>query len=397
MMTDKNSITALEGVYANSVQAGIKKSGYDLSYIYVPNAVASAGVFTQNQFASSSVLYTKKNIARHTIKALLVNSGNSNTATGVEGEKNTKEIAKLTAKLLGLEAYEVAVSATGIIGRPLPMEKIREAIPQLLSEPHAKKGHLVAKGILTTDLVEKTVFLTKKIGKKTITVAGITKGSGMIAPNMATTLAYLVTNCALSSSQLQECVIEATNASYNLLSVDTDTSTSDMMLCFATGEYKINAFDKNELEAFQELLTEACIDLAKQIAKDGEGATKLIEVTVTKAASKKDAAKIAKQVIDSPLVKTAIHGEDPNWGRFIMAIGKEPSVKVNPKKVSISLGENLIFSNGEPVDYNAQSVQNILAKSEVTISIDLGLGHGTATAWGCDLTKKYIDINTEYN
>ena len=396
-MNDTQLFTDLNGVYGSAVHAGIKEKGLDLAYIYVPDAVSSAGVFTQHKFASSSVLHTKKTMKKHTIKAVVINSGNANTATGSKGEADTKTLARIAAKQLQLNPSEVGVSATGIIGKHLPMTVVEPALESLLAEPQKKEGNLVAEGILTTDLVPKSVFVSKKIGKKTITVAGITKGSGMIAPNMATTLGYLVTNCALDTQQLQSALNEAADLSYNMMSVDADTSTSDMLLCFATGQYKINTHDKDELQAFQSLLNEASISLAKQIAKDGEGASKLIEVSITGAASKKDASLMAKQVIDSPLVKTAIHGEDPNWGRLIMAIGKNPDLKLNPKKVSISIGSELIFSKGEPVAYNEASVKQVLAGSEVGISIDCALATGSATAWGCDLTKAYIDINTDYN
>ena len=266
-MTSSLKLDELEGVYASSIASGIKAKGLDLSFIYVPDAVACAGVFTQHKFAASSIVYTKKNLKKQVLKAVIIKSGNSNAATGEQGEKNTKTIAKIAARYLNLKPFEVGIAATGIIGKPLPMQKIEKGLPKLLSNPKVKNSQALSRGILTTDLVEKTVCISKKIGKKTITIAGVTKGSGMMAPNMATTLGYLVCNCDIKQELLQQCFSNAIEDSYNMMSIDTDTSTSDMMLCFATGQYKINVANKDELNAFQDLLTEACIDLAKTNCK----------------------------------------------------------------------------------------------------------------------------------
>lgn len=390
------TFTDLDGVFGHAIHCGIKESALDLSYIYIPNAVASAGVYTQNKFLASSVSFTKKCDKRHTLKAMIINSGNANAATGKQGEKNTKRLAQLTASYLGLNTVEVGVAATGIIGKQLPMECIEKGLPTLFENIHEKNGEKVTQAILTTDLVEKSVTKSMKIGKKTITVSGITKGSGMMAPNMATTLAFIVCNVSLNNKQLQRCLSKAVQYSYNMMSVDTDTSTNDMLMCFATGQYNISS-DKDQMNMFQELLTEVCIDLAKLIAKDGEGATKLISVEVKRASSYRDAQIIAKNVIDSPLVKTAIHGEDPNWGRIMMAIGKDESVKLNPNKVSIFIGQQCLFENGEPIHCDLTNVKKELANNDVNIIIDCALGKGQAKGWGCDLTKGYIEINTEYN
>lgn len=389
--------TDLDGVFGSAVAAGIKDNGVDLAYIYVPNAVATAGVFTQHKFSASSVTYTKKCLKHTNLKAIIINSGNANAVTGLQGIKDTKKIAKIAAKKLDLESNQIGIAATGIIGKALPMDVIESGLETLLEKKEQKQANLVAKAILTTDLVEKVTYVEKKIGKKTITVAGITKGSGMIAPNMATMLGFLVTNVSVSKDVLQRCLINATNVSYNMISVDTDTSTNDMFMCFATGQYKINQADKQELNAFQQALNEASINLAKQIAQDGEGAKKLIQVDVTQAVSIKMAQHIAKLVVNSPLVKTAIHGEDPNWGRIVMAIGKDTSIKLNPEKVSIKIGNHIIFSQGAPVEFDRAKLKKELAKSSIFIIIDCAIGSSSATAWGCDLTKGYIDINTEYN
>ena len=390
-------LTDIEGVYAAGIAAGIKKKDLDLGLLYVPNAVASAAVFTKHKFKASSVSYTQKSSKRHVLKAMIINSGNANAVTGKQGHSDTKLMALQVASMLDLKPSEVGVASTGIIGKPLPMQTIETGIKQLCKLKESKQGADLAKAILTTDLVPKTTFKQKKIGKKTIQVAGITKGSGMISPNMATTLGFLVTNVKVSSAVLQECLKKAIDASYNMLSVDTDTSTNDMVVCIASGAYAISQHDPDQIKAFQNVLDEACIDLAKQIAKDGEGATKLIEVYVKQAARMSDARQIAKQVIDSPLVKTAIHGEDPNWGRLIMAIGKNDAIKLNPEKVNVMLGCEYIIKDGQPTQVSRAVLSKQLKSNEVEITIDCQLGKASTRAWGCDLTKGYIDINTEYN
>ena len=390
------SITDITGVYASAIEAGIKAKGLDLGLLYVPEAVASAVVGTQHKFKASSVAYTLK-ANRHCLKAMIINSGNANAVTGKQGHIDTKAMASQTAKLLGLNPNEVGVASTGIIGKTLPMKKIQDGITTLCNQNEKKEGSQLAKAILTTDLVVKATFKQAKIGKKTIQIAGITKGSGMIAPNMATTLGFLVTNVKLTQESLQQCLTKAINKSYNMLSVDTDTSTNDMIVCFASGEYAINQHDPEHINAFQKCLDEACIDLAMQIAKDGEGATKLIEVRVINAARYSDAQQIAKQVCDSPLVKTAIHGEDPNWGRLIMAIGKNHALKINPDKIKVILGSEIIVKEGHPVNLDRNQLKKQLQTDHVIITVDCTIGNANATAWGCDLTTGYININTDYN
>lgn len=390
-------ITDIEGVYASGIHCGIKKTGAkDLAYISVPEATGSAGVFTKNQFCAACVTHTKKHVA--SLKAMIINSGNANAGTGENGAKNVKKTAKEVAQVLGIKLQEVGVASTGIIGVQLPMDKIESGIKTLLQNPKEKKGLDAAEAILTTDTFTKCVSHSQKIGKKTITVAGIAKGSGMIEPNMATMLAYIVTDADMRSDLLQRSLKVACDASFNMISVDTDTSTSDMVVAFASGAYAFNKNNAEELAAFQTLLTQTCIDLAKLVIQDGEGATKIIECQVTGAATITDAKKIAKSIINSPLIKTAIHGEDPNWGRIIMAIGKTPGIKLNPNKVSIRIGDHLIFEKGEPlIAPKMAELKTHLAQKEVVLAVDLGLNKAHATAWGCDLSKRYIDINTDYN
>lgn len=390
--------TDLEGVYAGGIHSGCKYSGKkDLSFIYVPDAVASAGVFTQNQCCGANITLTRKSLKTNTLKAIIINSGNSNAATGAEGVRNAKRMAKKTAECLGLNPSEVGVASTGIIGVQLNIDKIEAGIDTLLADPKIKDGEAAAAGIMTTDLVVKHVFKEAKIGKKVIQVAGIAKGSGMIEPNMATMLSFLVTNADIPQPTFQEWLKEAVDKSFNMISVDTDTSTSDMVVAFATGERQFSLSNKDEVEQYKALLTDVCIELGKKIARDGEGATKIIECQVTGAATHADARAVAKSVINSPLIKTAIHGGDPNWGRLLMAVGKTPGIKVNAAKLSFKFGNCLVFKDGEPTTFHKETAAAELKHEHVVVYVDLGLSSGTATAWGCDLTKGYIDINVDYN
>lgn len=391
-------ITDLEGVYANGVEIGLKaKGGKDLAFIYVPEAVASAAVFTQNKCCGANISYTKKALKTNTLKAMIINAGNANAATGDQGLKNCKKMAQLAAKKLGLRTTEVGVASTGIIGKQLDMPIVEAGIEKLFQDIYVKDGDAASKAILTTDLVEKLASAEAKIGKKTIKVVGMAKGSGMIEPNMATMLGFLTTNVAISQDLLQTWLQEAVDKSFNMMSVDTDTSTSDMVVIFATGEYQFSVRNKEEVQAFKELLLDVCVALAKKVARDGEGATKLIEVRVTGAATHTEAKKIAKSIVNSPLIKTAIHGADPNWGRLLMAVGKTEGIRINQNSLTFSFGNVNVFKEGEPQPFDKNQARKELSQEEVVIHVDCGLSTGTATAWGCDLTKGYIDINVDYN
>jgi len=391
------TITDIYGVYADGIAAGIKPGKPDLAYIYVPKVVGAAGVFTTNRFQAACVQYTRKVMKRHLVKAVIINAGNANAATGDLGMKNARLTAQKAATLLGILPTEVAVASTGIIGVQLPMDKMESGLDRLLSGPPTHNGEAAATAIMTTDLVPKHAFAEAKIGKKIFQVAGIAKGSGMIAPNMATMLGFITTNATLDSPTLTRVLKEVVADTFNQISVDTDTSTNDMVLAFATGEHQFPETDKAAMAQFKSLLYDVCCDLAKAIARDGEGATKLIEVEVVRAATRSDATAIAHSVMNSPLVKTAIHGADPNWGRIVAAIGKTQNVKLNPEKVDISFGGIEVFKNGSPVSFDRAAVVALLKHPDVFIQIDLKLATGSAKVWGCDLTKGYIDINTEYS
>ena len=389
------TITDIEGVYANGSHCGIKADKKDLAFIYVPDATASAGVFTKNKCAAPSVSLTKSHLAKSTLKAVIISSGNANAYTGEQGHQDTEKMIAITASKLGVLPTEVGVASTGVIGVPLPMEKLEAGITQLLENPKAQKGHDAAEAILTVDLVTKEVFKEAENNGETLQVAGISKGSGMIAPNMATTLTYLVTDAALDSEDLQNSLQAAIDLSLNQVSVDTDTSTNDMVLLFSTGAKALKT--DAEKAVFQSLLNEACIDIAKQIARDGEGAKKLFEVNVNGAASHQDAVIVSKNVVSSPLVKTAVAAASANWGRLVMAIGKEESVQVEDSRIDIAIGDVFLVKQGVPAEGVRELAEAQMQGDTVMVTINLNQGDFSATAWGCDMTESFIRINAEYN
>ena len=396
-MTTK-TITDIEGVYATGIHAGIKAEGTkrDMALIYVPDAVGSAGVFTQNKFRAPCLDYTKRCLERGTLKAIIVNSGNANAATGEQGFRNAEQTGEWAAQKLGLSPDEIAVASTGIIGVQLPMDRIRGGLEKLLKDPKLRDGHAAADAITTTDSYTKEVFVTAEIAGFPVSISGIAKGAGMIAPNMGTMLSYLVTDAHLPSPVLQRALEEAVSDSFNMISVDTDTSTNDMALLLATGKHQLPA-STTVFVQFRDLLRSACITLAKMIARDGEGAEKLIEATVQGAATKQDARTIALNIINSPLIKTAIHGADPNWGRVIMAVGKDHRCQVDPKRIDLRFDTEAILKDGEQLPFDRARLIAHLKQEHVKIHVDLHLGAESATAWGCDLTMGYIKINTDYS
>ncbi|MEK7299049.1 MAG: bifunctional glutamate N-acetyltransferase/amino-acid acetyltransferase ArgJ [Candidatus Margulisiibacteriota bacterium] len=385
----------LEGVYAGAIASGIRPDRLDLGFLYVTGATAAAAVFTTNHFAASSIAHSRDCLKKGVVKAIVVNSGNANAVTGSQGEADTRLMADIAAKKLGLETSQVMVASTGIIGVPMPMDKVSAGLEALLADPKQRRFDTLSTAILTTDLVEKTVYVTATIAARNVVVAGVAKGSGMIAPHMATMLAFLVTNADLTQSDLQEALSSAVKQSFNRVSVDTDTSTNDMVTVLANGVVKLETQD--DLGQFCSLLNQACQSLAKQIARDGEGATRLVEVSVRGAASNLDADQVSRQIVDSPLVKTALYGADPNWGRLLMAIGKNPDIKMDTQKVDISVGAVPLLKSGLPLPFDREAVILELKSDPVVIRVNLNIGTGEGMAWGCDLTEGYIRINTKYN
>jgi len=385
-----------EGLFVDGFRSGIKEEGLDLAYFYLPTCFSSAGVFTENLFRASSVDYSAGIFKSNLVKGVVVNSGNANAATGIAGAQATQAIAAAFAEKVGLAANEVAVASTGIIGKPLPVSLILNTIDALDAKNLSCQPDRAATAILTTDLVPKIAHAAFQIGGKTASISGMTKGSGMVAPNMATVLGFLVTDLAVPNPILQSLFCEVIAETYNMVSVDNDTSTNDMVLIFSTGKIPFSG-SAEDICLFRDALYLVCEDLGKKIARDGEGATKLIEVEVVGAASLDEARAIAKQVVNSPLVKTAMHGEDPNWGRIVAAACKDKQKRMYPDRLSLYIQNKLIFENGSPTDFERSALKLLLKTETIHIRLELNIGEASSKAWGCDLSHGYVDINTCYN
>lgn len=391
-----SGITSIDGVFADGCHCGIKSDGKaDLAYISVPDAVAVAGVFTQNQFVAPSVIFTRERVQNDTLRHIIINSGNANVGNGERGDIANLDIAKEAAELFSCPLSEIGVSSTGKIAKNIEIEPFRVGVDIFRSRGIQKNGSAAAQAILTTDLVQKEVFLTREIGGQLISVGGVGKGSGMIKPDMATTLSYFATDIDITHLPLQTIFKRAVDRSLNMVSVDNDTSTSDMSILFATGKKKIWLTPKN-LADFESLVTDALKEMAKLIARDGEGARALVEVAVSGAASEGEARTVALNVVNSPLVKTAIHGADPNWGRILAAACKNPKIKLNPDTIELKINGIVLFANGEQVGADHDSLVAELKTDTIVVSLDLKSGSFSASAWGCDLGYGYIDINVTY-
>ncbi len=371
----------------------------DLMLAELAPGTTVAGVFTQSQTASAPVLWCRVGAKRGRGQAFVVNAGNANTFTGKDGVSAVKTTAAATAKLLGCTAADVFVSSTGIIGQKLPVETVTAALPALKQGLAASAWEKAARAIMTTDTFPKGATATAKIGGVMVTIGGFAKASGMIAPDMATMLAFVFTDAALSPKVLAEMLRDGADRSFNSITVDSDTSTSDTLLLAATGKAgnkKISRASDPALKDFRAKLDAVLLDLALQVVRDGEGAQKLITVRINGAASSKAARKIGLAVANSPLVKTAVAAADPNWGRIVAAVGKAGE-KANRDRLKIGIGGVLIARNGGPVPgYDEAPVAQHMQGRDVVIEIDVGVGKGRATVWGCDLTHGYIDINGSY-
>ena len=394
-----------KGFEATGFYGNIKEKNSDMAILYSKTPSIFAGVFTQNIVKAACVDRNKKLLkTEDKINAILVNSGNANACTGKKGEEDNINLAENLALSLKIDKDSVLTASTGVIGVNLPMDTMLKAIsiavPQLNSE--SKGFQSAGRAILTTDLNEKYASITIKIDNKNVTISGIAKGSGMIHPNMATMLGFILTDANISQNLLQKALDTTVNKTFNMISVDGDTSTNDMVLVMANGEAE-NTQITEENTNFK-LLSDALISisryLAKSIVRDGEGATKLIEVEVNGCNSETDAQKIAKSVIGSSLVKTAMFGGDPNWGRIIAAMGYA-GVNFDPKKVTIYFqgapGYVCVMQNGEPHHFDEESAEGILKQKDIFITITLEEGEYSATSWGCDLSYDYVKINADYH
>ena len=395
-----HGITYPRGFRAAGGTCGIKASGKpDLVLIVADHACAAAGMFTSSKVPGAPVIVSRKHVRSGKCRAIVVNSGCSNVATGKRGEKDALAMCKEVGKQVGCKASDVLVCSTGVIGHFLPMDKIIPGIGTLAAQlsEGATTDSEVAQAILTTDLVKKTSYRSLKVAGKEVRIVGIAKGSGMIQPNMATMLVFITTDVKISSTLLRASLKQAVTASFNRLSVDHDTSTSDSIMVLASGEAgnrKITTRGK-AFNVFTKALTEVCGELAYQVVKDGEGATKVFRVKITGAKSMKDADKVGYAITGSPLVKTAVHGADPNWGRLAMAVGRSGAA-VKPEKLTISIGGHTVVPRGVNANAPLAPLEQHMKGTEILFEIDLGLGKHAAEWLGCDLSREYITINADY-
>lgn len=405
-MTDKQLIKKIpeggiltpKGFQCGGVHAGLRYAKLDLGMIVSEKPASCAAVYTTSHFQAAPLAVTQESIAEEKVlQAIVVNSACANACTGEQGYQDALKMRSLAAEKLGIPVHHVAVASTGVIGEYMHMEKIESGIGKLSIGKTADDAKDFQTAILTTDTVMKSCCYTAEIDGVTVSIGGAAKGSGMIHPNMATMLGFLTTDANISSEYLAAALKDVTNTTFNQITVDGDTSTNDMVLVMANGTAGNQSLEPAHPDwpVFIDLLKESCASLAKQIAKDGEGATKLIEISVTGAMSDEEARMIGKQIAGSNLVKTAVYGADANWGRIIGAIGQSES-SVNPKTVDISLGEITMLKDSTPVTFDEDQAREYLKRDKIEIFVDLHLGEGKGMAWGCDLSYDYVKINASY-
>jgi glutamate N-acetyltransferase/amino-acid N-acetyltransferase len=391
----------LAGVRLATVAAGIRyKQRTDVLLALLAPGTQVAGVFTTSKTASAPVQWCQKHLKQGSARCLVVNSGNANAFTGKAGFDGVNEIAQSASAIVGCRPSEVFMASTGVIGEPLPTSKITAVLSGLVEQGAAGNWKAAADAIMTTDTYPKAATATATIDGVKVTINGIAKGSGMIAPDMATMLSFVFTDANLPASVLQECLSAGTGPSFNAITVDSDTSTSDTLMLFATGKgarhAPITKASDKKLVDFRRKLDALLLDLALQVVKDGEGAQKLIQVDVTGAENDKAAKRIALSIANSPLVKTAVAGNDANWGRIVMAVGKAGE-KADRDRLKISIGGHVLAEKGmRAAKYNEAAATKAVSGRDVVIAVDLGIGKGAARVWTCDLTHGYIDINGSY-
>ncbi len=394
----EGTVTSPEGFYAGATYAGIKKKAkdsLDLGILFSEAPCVATALFTTNRIKAAPVVLCQQRLQSERVLAVVVNSGCANACTGDKGLADAAEMAELAAEGLGISPEDVLVASTGVIGQRLPMKQIRAGIDQIILSTDG--GHSLAKAMMTTDTVPKEAAVVVRVDGSEFTIGGVAKGAGMIHPDLATLLCFLTTDAAVNIDFLRVALKRAVDASFNMISIDGDTSPNDMVLIMANGLVGNETISQGRepADAFQQALDRVCIYLAKSIASDGEGATRLIEVTVSGAPSSADARLAARTVVSSPLVKAAVHGSDPNWGRIVAAVGRS-GVEVVESKIDLYIGDICLLKAGRPLPFSKRSVVRELNGSEVPISLNLNLGMATATAWGCDLSEEYVTINSQY-
>jgi glutamate N-acetyltransferase/amino-acid N-acetyltransferase len=401
-------VTAPRGYKAAGIAAGLKPSGLpDLALIFSEVEAIAAGVFTTSHVRAACVDYCRQSLqSKHSARAILCNAGQANAATGSQGWIDALESAMMLAQALNIPSESILLASTGVIGQRIRMDALRAGIPKLVAAASETGGESAAKAIVTTDLVTKSIALETTIDDRPVRIGGISKGSGMIHPNMATMLAFVTCDAAVSTSLWQQMLSRAADRSFNQITVDGDTSTNDTLIALANGQSRTPAITEmgSEAEKLEAMLTAVCQHLAKAIARDGEGATCLIEVQVTGASDEKAARQVAKTIVGSSLVKSAVFGRDPNWGRIAAAAGRA-GVPFEQENLRIQLGDFLLMENGQPLPFDRAAASAYLKQAAagaylkedtVLISVSIGNGSGSGKAWGCDLSYDYVKINAEY-
>jgi glutamate N-acetyltransferase / amino-acid N-acetyltransferase len=384
-----------QGFSCSGVNSGVRRYRPDLGIITTVGPSVVAGVFTRNQCKAAPIKYSQSLLPSDDIRAIVTNSGQANAATGLRGDQNNLRMAQAVAQRLGCAVDQVLTASTGPIGVQMEIGKILDSIPELV-ERQGTTAEAFALAILTTDLVPKTVTTEVQLSKGAVQITGICKGSGMIHPNMGTMLGYFLTDAVLTMEQAQAMLTTTTDKSFNMISVDGDSSTNDCAFLMANGASQIGLATQKDRILFQKALDEVAIFLAKSIARDGEGATKLIEVNVSGSPDLELAKSAARGLVMSPLVKTAIHGGDPNWGRILARLGADQVPSGCLDNMSLWLQGVHVFENGAPLEIDSEFIRHQLRGDFVEIRVDFKSGSHKATAWGCDLSKKYVEINAEY-
>ena len=393
-------VTAPRGFKAGTARGGLKKAGDDVALLVCETEGSAAATFTTNPVAAAPVRWSRQVLERGRVRAAVVNSGNANACTGERGLKDAEATARAAARALGLEPDNFLVASTGILGHYLPMEKllpaVEEAARRLDSSPEA--GERFARAIMTTDTVAKQAALRCQLPGGGVALGGATKGAGMIAPRMATTLTFLTTDAAVPRDLLHAMLRRAVERTYNRISVDNHTSTNDTVLCLASGLGEAPAIveGSEEADAFERALTGLCRGLALQIVADGEGASRLVHIRVVGAPSEEVAVAVGRAIADSPLCKCALHSGDPNWGRFVSAAGMACR-ELDEARTRLLIGDQVAYAFGQPADTAPEALAEAMSQREITLTLELGLGDAEATVWTCDLSKEYVEINADYH
>jgi len=398
-LIQNGNVTSPLGFLAGGTYAGLKAPGdevLDMGVLISESQASIAATFTTNNVPSPSVVLSKERAVNDTAMGVIANSGSANCCVGSQGYEDAKEMSALAGAHLGINPEDMLVCSTGVIGVELPMALIRQNMGNIKTTSDG--GHDFAKAIMTTDTRSKELAISFDLGGKKVTIGGAAKGAGMIHPNMATMLAFITTDASVGKAFLQKSLGESVGQSFNMIDIDNDQSTNDTVLALANGKSGSDEIDENSPDSntFKEGLTYVCVELAKEIVRDAEGAQRVMEVSVEGALSVEDAAKAAREISSSMLVKTMLHGGDPNWGRLMMAIGKS-GIKINESKIDIYINEIQIVHEGQTISFFKDAVVSAMNAPEVKFGISLNVGDASATAWGCDLTEEYVVFNSAYS